>query len=283
MNLVLLSPADIEQKCSSTDSPADLCTEPQAVPNQEPQAESNEEPQANLDAQPHVAAQKEFRAVLRDRRHEHIVKVHKLGVGGFLKVGLLNGNIGRACIVEQSDKATHIDVQLDSEAPIASNVQVILALPRPIMLKRVVQTIASLGVKTVHLIHSSKVEKSYWQSPQLNDEELHSQLILGLEQGVDTILPEIHFHKRFKPFVEDTLPQLIEGQKAYVAHPSPNAERIEASDEACWVCIGPEGGFSEYEVDRLTEAGLQALSLGPRILRVETAVPVLIAKLSSLF
>ena len=87
------------------------------------------------------------------------------------------------------------------------------------MLRRSLQTIAAMGVKTLYLINSSRVEKSFWQTPLLAPEALEEQLLLGLEQAKDTLMPEIHLRKLFKPFVEDELAEIIKGSQALVAHP----------------------------------------------------------------
>ena len=68
----------------------------------------------------------------------------------------------------------------------------LLALPRPKMLKRVLQSVTSLGVKQLYLLNSYRVEKSYWGSPLLQADKLQEQLLLGLEQACDTILPQVH-------------------------------------------------------------------------------------------
>jgi 16S rRNA (uracil1498-N3)-methyltransferase len=47
--------------------------------------------------------------------------------------------------------------------------------------------------------------------------------------------------------------------------------------------IGPEGGFSESEVDRLVSQGAHAVSLGPRVLRTETAALAALSALQTLF
>lgn len=217
-------------------------------------------------------------ARLEGRQHEHIINIQKLGVGRELQVGLVDGKMGRALITAQDKQATDIEVELTLEPPEPCPVTLVLALPRPLMLKRVLQTATSMGVKEIHLIHTNKVEKSYWQSPQINDAALHELMLLGLEQGVDTRLPKLFKHQRFRPFVEDTLPGLIQGKKAYVAHPCDDKDNIQPAEECC-LAIGPEGGFTEYEVEKLQSIGMLPLSLGARILRVETAVPVLLAKL----
>ncbi len=87
------------------------------------------------------------------------------------------------------------------------------------MLRRVLQTVAAMGVPKVVLVNSYRVEKSFWQTPFLEPEAIREQLILGLEQARDTVLPEIVIEKRFKPFVEDRLPAMTAGTLGLIGHP----------------------------------------------------------------
>ena len=128
-------------------------------------------------------------------------------------------------------------------------------------------------------MNTFRVEKSFWQSPWLKPEAIHEQLILGLEQARDTVLPEVILEKRFKPFVEDRLPAMSERMRKLVAHPVTDQICPAGGCEPTVLAIGPEGGFIPYEVERLVEYGFECVHLGPRILRVETAVPVLLSKL----
>ena len=147
-------------------------------------------------------------------------------------------------------------------------------------MRRILQTIATLGVKQLHLIHSYRVEKSYWQTPFLEAGSIYEQLILGLEQGCDTQLPEVHLHKRFKPFVEDELPAIVgNNSRALVAHPYTELSCPCQIDYSLTLAVGPEGGFIPYEIDLLEQCGFEAVHLGERIMRVETAVPYLLGKL----
>ncbi|MBN1956808.1 MAG: RsmE family RNA methyltransferase, partial [Desulfuromonadales bacterium] len=123
--------------------------------------------------------------------------------------------------------------------------------------------------------------KSFWGSPLLQAHNLEAQLHLGLEQARDTIMPAINLRPRFKPFVEDELPQVIEGTCAYVAHPSGEQQCPAGGQQPITLAVGPEGGFIPYEIDQLTACGFVPITLGPRVLRVETAVPVLLARLST--
>ena len=123
------------------------------------------------------------------------------------------------------------------------------------------------------------MEKGFWQRPFREPEAIREQLILGLEQARDTVLPEIVIEKRFKPFVEDRLPALAHGTLGLIGHPGDYPPCPRGLDEPVKLAIGPEGGWIPYEVDLLAKAGLQPVQLGARILRVETAVTALLSRL----
>jgi RsmE family RNA methyltransferase len=148
------------------------------------------------------------------------------------------------------------------------------------MLRRILRTVAELGVESLYLINSYRVEKSYWQTPVLDPAVMEDYFLEGLSQSRDTVLPIVSLHKRFKPFVEDELPTLTSGRRCLLAHPGnyPPCPRI--AGEPALLAIGPEGGFIPYEVEKLQEAGCETVSLGPRILRVENAVSALVARFS---
>lgn len=217
---------------------------------------------------------------LEDRRHQHIRTIHKAEVGDRLKVGKINGPIGKAEVITIDDKQTELRIEtLEQEPPAPLPLTLILALPRPKMLKRILQTATTMGVKDLWLINSYRVDKSYWSTPWLSDSALQEQLLLGLEQAGDTRLPEVHLRKRFKPFVEDELPTLAKEKRALVAHPYHAAPCPAANWQETLLAIGPEGGFIPYEIEKLVDAGLTSIHLGRRILRVETAVPTLLSRL----
>ncbi len=216
---------------------------------------------------------------LQGRRLRHMSEVQQPAIGDRLRVGLLDGRVGSGTLLTLDDQAAELQVELEREPPPRLPLRLILALPRPKMLKRTLQTVATLGVDELWLINAYRVDKSYWSTPLLAPEAIREQLILGLEQAGDTRLPEIQLRKRFKPFVEDELPALCAGRRALVAHPYDAQPCPAAENTPSVLAVGPEGGFIRYEVDKLIEAGMQPIHLGPRILRVETAVPVLLSRL----
>lgn len=222
------------------------------------------------------------RVRLTGRRREHMLEVQRAELGDSLNVGLINGKVGLGSIIKLDDEMVEMDVVLNQEPPPALPITLIIALPRPKMLKRILQTIATMGVKKLIFINSVRVEKSYWQTPILRPENILENFTLGLEQARDTVMPEVVLKKRFKPFVEDELPELIQNHKALIAHPGLGQQLNSADEEKnspVVLAVGPEGGFIEYEVNKLIECGFKGIHLGDRILRVETAVPVLLAKL----
>ena len=206
--------------------------------------------------------------------------MHGVAAGDELTLGLLGGAIGRGRLVSLNEREACFDVfRLELSPPAPLPVHLVMALPRPRMLARSLEHVTALGVKHITLLHTRRVEKSYWQSPELAPERVREHLVLGLEQARDTVLPEVSLERRFKPFVEDRLPGLLQGRRGLFAHPGmPRACPRGITDDTLLV-VGPEGGFIPYEVECLVEAGCEGIHLGERILRVETAVTALLARL----
>lgn len=221
----------------------------------------------------------ERRVRLSGRRLAHVRDVHKLGEGDELRVGLLDGPKGSGRILRIDREALDLDVDLFENPPPKLRLDLVLALPRPKVLNRVVAAAASLGVARIALVNAWKVEKSYWSSPRMEPANLRQQLILGLEQGRDTVLPELRVERLFRPFVEDVLPGWIAGSMALTAHPGAAEPCPRGVDGPCVLAIGPEGGWIDAERASLAAVGFHEVDLGPRILRVETALAALVGRL----
>lgn len=223
------------------------------------------------------------RLYLNDRRADHILDILGLKVGDTLRVGMVNGKVGKGEVVNVHGRSLELEVCLTSHPPDIPEITLILALPRPIMLQRILKQGTVLGVKHFHLIRSQRVQKSFFQSNLLQDKKLKDILMQGMEQAMDTRLPEVTIHNRFKPFIEDVADTLKPGARL-LAHPD---EKISLSDmyqgnffhRGVVLAVGPEGGWSDYEIDRFKENGFQCFSMGERILHVDTAVIVLLSQL----
>jgi RsmE family RNA methyltransferase len=131
----------------------------------------------------------------------------------------------------------------------------------------------------VVVLQTSRVEKSYWQSPALEATAVKEQMLLGLEQAGDTVLPELWLRKRLKPFVEDELPLLMKGRLAFVAHPGTEQSSPCGIKRPFILAVGPEGGFVPSEIEMLKTKGFKMVSLGCRPLRVEPALHMLLGRM----
>ena len=223
-----------------------------------------------------------LRLAEEDRRAQHVVQVLRLAPGDDLRVGMVNGGMGTGRILGLQDGRLEMEVSLAAPPPEPPAIELILALPRPIMLQRILKQATVLGVRRFHLIRSQKVQKSFFQGSVLQAENLRELLLQGLEQAVDTRLPEVCLYHRFRPFVEDVLPTLTAAGRL-LAHPGqgPGLADLHGAgriDSPLLLAIGPEGGWSEHEVGSFREQGFTCFSLGPRILHVDTAVLVLLAQ-----
>jgi RsmE family RNA methyltransferase len=219
------------------------------------------------------------RVRLKGRRLAHVLQVHRAAKGDTLRVGLLDGPLGQGVIEQIDSTSLEMAVCLDGDPPAPLPVRLILALPRPKVLNRTIAAAVSMGIREIDLINAWRVEKAYWDSPRLTDENLRLHSILGLEQAGDTMLPSIRRHRLFTPFVREELSTQLTGRMALLANPGARSEAPHKATEPLVLAIGPEGGFIDREVETFREIGFTEVSLGSRILRVETALAFLVGRL----
>lgn len=217
-------------------------------------------------------------ARLAGRRLEHAREVLRVQAGQSLRVGVLGGLMGTAEVVSQSAEALVLKVNVTKPPPPRAGVSLVLAVPRPKALKRVIPAVASLGVDRVVLVNAARVEKSYFDSKVLAQEFLDGLVELGLEQACDTVRPTLEIRERLKPFVEDELASWAPaGSVRLIPHPhaSTPLRPVPASTHVV-LAIGPDGGWVPYEVELFSKNGFAPVSLGPRVLRGEVAVPAVL-------
>lgn len=218
---------------------------------------------------------------LEGRRFDHLISVNKVLKNDPLVCGLLNGKVGTGLVTKISNEYLEMKVCLDTDPPAPLPLTLVLALPRPKMLKRIIESMTSLGVKNIYLINSWRVEKSFWQSPVLDPDNLKKYLKLGLEQAKDTVLPKIHQKRFFTRFVNKELPLISKNNLRITAHPKASKICPYSINREITLVIGPEGGLIDLEVETLEKQGFHSYHIGQRILKVETAVTYLISRLYS--
>lgn len=224
---------------------------------------------------------------LDDNRAEHILKILKLRVGDRLEIGILNGRVGTALIESVDDSVVCLsDLRFISQSAPDPGIDIVCALPRPQILKRVLFNSAMLGVRHMHLIRANRVEKSYFQSPVLHESRIKALLIEGLSQGKRTRLPTVQIHERFRPFFEDFLDSIDqEGEEtAKRLLPDLTGSRSLADislkpNENVIVAIGPEGGWVPFEIELMESRGFEKFILGSSVLRVDSALTASISQL----
>lgn len=226
------------------------------------------------------------RLQLAGRRAEHIINILGLREGDSLRVGMVDGMMGAAKVTNLGADTVGLDVNLDRQPPVVPDIELILALPRPIMLQRILKQATVMGVRRFHLIRSNRVQKSFFQSHLLHPDNYREILIQGLEQGMHTKMPEVHLYKRFMPFVEDVVPTL-NGSSRLLAHPEqtdtlPDLYLSGNLEKSVMLAVGPEGGWIDHEVEQFRKQGFHCFSMGDSILHVDTAVVVLISQIQVL-
>jgi 16S rRNA (uracil1498-N3)-methyltransferase len=217
--------------------------------------------------------------VVKGRRLNHMTDVHRAQAGDTLQVGVLNGKMGTGKVLSIDSKSCEMEIVLDANPPPPLPLTLLLALPRPKALRRIIECVTAMGVKRIYIIETWRVEKSFWASPLITMKSLEEHCVLGLEQACDTVMPDIAFKRRFKPFIEDEVPALIKNTRAIVAHPGAENSLPHHVNEPITLAVGPEGGFIPYEVGMFHTQGFEDVNFGERILRTEWFVPAIIGRM----
>lgn len=222
-------------------------------------------------------------AELHDARAAHMLRILRVTPGERIRAGILEGPLGEAEILSMApaDHRVRLRFEAAGAPPPRPPVSLMLALPRPKVLKRLWAPLAAAGVDRVFIVNSEKVERMYFDSDALDPVLIRARLIEGLAQAGDTRLPEVAVRRRLKPFIEDELGAApVAGAVRLAAHPDPSAPRVSAvvrPGARILAAVGPEGGWTPYELDLLARHGFARVSMGGRILRSDHAAVALLA------
>jgi RsmE family RNA methyltransferase len=223
-------------------------------------------------------------ATLAGRRARHLLEVLGVAPGQRLRAGIVDGPLGHAEVLAADPHAVRLRVDCREPAPPAGDV-LLLALPRPKVLLRVYEQATALGFGSLVLFRSWRVDKSHLKSRALLPAVQRAHLLLGLEQGCRTRLPQVRWQPLFRPFVEDVLDGLRLPPHRLCAHPqaaTATGELRLAAGSAFALALGPEGGFLPWEVEQLAARGFLPVRLSPHPLRTESALSALHAQLDLL-
>ncbi|MDD2240766.1 MAG: RsmE family RNA methyltransferase [Kiritimatiellae bacterium] len=219
-------------------------------------------------------------ALLSGHRARHIREVLKTAPGEEIQMGVIDGLLGIATVLDEGPPL-RVQCRFNPDIPPLPCVDLLLAMPRPKVMNRLWPVLASLGVGRILISNAWKTERHYFDTHILRPDHIRKGLIEGLQQARDTRLPKVSVHRQFKKLVEDDLDAFGPYAARFAAHPgaqgcalTPVAERL--PDERVLLAVGPEGGWTPFELDLLAAHGFTTLSWGPRTLRTDTACSVLL-------
>ena len=222
------------------------------------------------------------RILLSGRRALHIRDVLHASPGDEIRAGFLNegGAVATVLAYKGDDCLVQLRDDPEAELPAPPSVDLLLAMPRPRFLQRILPQIATLGVRQLYLTNADRVEPYYFATHLLSDENLLPLLIEGLEQAHDPRIPEVRVlraHYR-KAWIEELAPAYAPGHKI-LAHPGPLSppSLLPRDSDPLLLAIGAEGGWTDAEVALFDSLGFMRFSAGARILRTDTACAGLLA------
>jgi RsmE family RNA methyltransferase len=222
-------------------------------------------------------------ASLGGLRARHLISVLKARPGQDVRIGLLDGPCGVGTVQSVTGDTVELRCAFETGTPSRPRVDLLLALPRPKVMRRLWAQIAALGVGQIILTNAERVERNYFDTHVLTPECYRPLLVEGLQQARDTRLPSVSIHRQFKVLVEDELNALFTRGLRLLADPAattPLATVVRGSGERILLAIGPEGGWNDFETALLEAHGFQTVGMGPRTLRSDTACIALIALVS---
>jgi 16S rRNA (uracil1498-N3)-methyltransferase len=214
-------------------------------------------------------------------RAAHLLNVLRVAPGHHVRVGLLDGPHGVGVVESIADRTVALRCRFDANVPALPRVDLLMALPRPKVMRRLWAQIAALGVGQILLTNAARVERNYFDTHVLAPACYRPLLIEGLQQARDTRLPRVFIHRQFKVLVEDDLDRVFGSGLRLAADPaatrSAGSVVGERRDERILLAIGPEGGWNDFERSLLETHHFQSVGMGTRTLRTDTACVALLA------
>ena len=211
-------------------------------------------------------------AVLRrtDPRAEHILHVLKRSPGDVFDVGLIDGRVGKACLVDADDAEIRLQVEWTGAAPDLHPITAIIGMPRPQTARRLLRELTSMGVGRLVFCDTDRSEPGYRDSKLWTTNEYHRHLISGAEQAFNPRLPDLLIVPDLATaigFVEPGSDRIgLDNYESPVSLTSwmPASARVA-------IALGAERGWSAGERDVLRRNQFNFFYMGARVLRLETA------------
>ena len=212
-----------------------------------------------------------------DPRIKHILDTLRLGEGKPFDAGVINGPRGKALLLSSENPdaftiaftATHT---LPSPRPLA----LLIGLPRPQTARDILRDATTLGATRIHFVATERADPNYATSTLWTTGEWRRHCLAGAAQAFDTFIPEVTWTNPLAAMLASLPPDARRIALDNYEATTPLAATL-ASGSATVIALGPERGWGPADRSALRAAGFILAHLGPRVLRVETAVVAALA------
>lgn len=207
-----------------------------------------------------------------DPRARHLLEVLRRRAGGEFDAGVVNGARGRGRLEHIAPDALTLSFQWTEPPPADAPLTLLLGLPRPQTARDILRDATTLGATALHFVATEKSEPSYARSSLWRDGEWERHVLAGAGQAFSTLVPAVTSGRPLADCLA-TLPAA--GPRLaldnYEATAALAGQRF-APAEPLVLALGPERGWGPADRAALRAAGFAQVHLGPRVLRLETAV-----------
>ena len=205
--------------------------------------------------------------IINNEEQQHIVKVLRMKSGEEIFVTDGKGNLAKGNLVFEGKKV-HLEILEIKEKLPNFSPQLHLAIAPTKNIDRIeffVEKAVEMGISEITFLQTEKTERK-----NISIEKLTKQAISASKQSLRFHFPKMNDLVKFSDFIKN-----LDAETTFVAHCNENLERIHLRDidsrENITFLIGPEGDFSDKEIQILADKGIKAVSLGNQRLRTETA------------
>lgn len=216
---------------------------------------------------------------LSDDAANHVGRVLRLGAGDQIELFCGDDHCYPAVIENVSKKQVEVRVSAAQPASVESplKVHLIQGISRGDRMDFTLQKSVELGVTSITPIFTERCGvKLQGERLEKKHQQWQKIVISACEQSGRNTVPTVHPAISLQEYLTTSRPlTLILDPMA-----TQNLKNAPVHEEAA-LLIGPEGGFSDSEINLMQQAGCQGVRLGPRVLRTETAALAALAALQA--
>ena len=202
----------------------------------------------------------------------HILKVLRMKSGEEIFLTDGKGNVAQGNLVLEGKKANLEVLNIKENLPDFSP-KLHIAIAPTKNLDRIeffVEKATEMGISEITFLQTEKTERKH-----LSIEKIQKKAVAASKQSLRFHFPIINELVKLSDFLQN-----VDSSKTFVAHCNENLERINLDilgqsrndkNDSLTFLIGPEGDFSDKEIELLATKNIMAVSLGDQRLRTETA------------